>query len=696
MKRQIRTILFASLLIALGSLALPKMAHAAPATFTVNSVSDAIDANYGDGICETSTPGECTLRAAIAESNDNAGADTINFNIPGGGVHTITPMSVYETFTEEVTINGYSQPGTQQNTADWGDALNSTLLIEINGENVVDNGLASTVSDVTIRGLVINRFKVGISIATPGCSDITIQGNYIGTDPTGMVDLGNTLTGIQSFCQNTFVGGPNPADRNLITGNDTLSVQLFASETFAPGWTNAGSRIQGNYIGLAKDLSAIPGVTQGLGVLAMGEASEVLVGGTGAGEGNIIHDTEGAGVSATAIRNTVYGITIYPSKVSILGNSIDRIQRFSYPNFGDTNLGIDHGLYEDNNNDGDPDLFEQMGPQANDAGDADSGSNNLMNTPVLKTAQQIGNQLTITYDLEAADSPSNTYRVEFFASDAATIFGSGPGNSYLGAATPVTNGTNKTVTLTVSGDYTNKALSATTTAIDAPATFGFGSTSEFSKNISIGSATDFDSDGVADSIEDAAPNTGDGNNDGTVDRLQPTVTSFEIDSTGIYETLVTSGCSENGAVASIDVTTLSKGDTGKSYPYGLVDFSLNCSLGDTVNVTKYVFVDDQPAEFVLRKFNPNSETYADVTGSTISTQLIGDSAALVSTYSITDGGQYDDDGEANGVIVDPVGLATSQSLAQTGEDFMRAIVFGLVLVAAGLGGFELRRRATRG
>ena len=153
---------------------------------------------------------------------------------------------------------------------------------------------------------------------------------------------------------------------------------------------------------------------------------------------------------------------------------------------------------------------------------------------------------------------------------------------------------------------------------------------------------------------------------------------------------MTQGCSENGTVASVDVSALARGDAGKVYPYGLVDFSLNCSRGDTVTVTKYVFVEDQPTSYVLRKYNPNTETYTDVSGSTIVSQTIGSSQALVTTYSITDGGDLDDDGEANGVIVDPVGLATTASLADTGDSVLTWIVgvFGLTL----LGGYVYSRR----
>ncbi len=47
------------------------------ATLTVNSTLDRADANPGNGVCQTATAGECTLRAAIQEANALPGADTI-------------------------------------------------------------------------------------------------------------------------------------------------------------------------------------------------------------------------------------------------------------------------------------------------------------------------------------------------------------------------------------------------------------------------------------------------------------------------------------------------------------------------------------------------------------------------------------------------------------------------------------------
>lgn len=66
-------------------------ASAATATFTVNSTADAGDANKGDGTCATSG-GVCTLRAALDEADalyadDSSTSVTVNFTIPGSGVH---------------------------------------------------------------------------------------------------------------------------------------------------------------------------------------------------------------------------------------------------------------------------------------------------------------------------------------------------------------------------------------------------------------------------------------------------------------------------------------------------------------------------------------------------------------------------------------------------------------------------------
>jgi hypothetical protein len=65
-------------------------------------------------VTNTNDNGVGSLRQAILDANANSGADTINFNIAGSGVQTISLASALPTITEAVTIDGYSQPGSSR------------------------------------------------------------------------------------------------------------------------------------------------------------------------------------------------------------------------------------------------------------------------------------------------------------------------------------------------------------------------------------------------------------------------------------------------------------------------------------------------------------------------------------------------------------------------------------------------------
>ncbi len=74
----------------------------------------------------------------------------------------------------------------------------------------------------------------------------------------------------------------------------------------------------------------------------------------------------------------------------------------------------------------------------------------------------------------------------------------------------------------------------------------------------------------------------------------------------------------------------------------------------------FVHTSIEPDNYLPRKFNSVTGEFSDVLGSSLSQVTVGSSQALKLSYSSTDGGRHDDDGEVNGVIVDPVGLATEQ------------------------------------
>ncbi len=709
-------------------------ALAAPETFTVTNTNDS-----GDG----------SLRAAILAANDNNNPDdmdVIEFDIPGDGVHTISLESGLPAITEKVTIDGYSQTGAAANTAIAPSPLNGTIRIEIVATTSEESALEISADESVISGLSIRGAKFAQIFI--GANDVKISGNYLQIDAQGTFQpLEGTDSGIN--CQNTAsgaqIGGTDPRDRNVIAGEQTTgrsAVMLACTDSFvkgnfigvapdgvtkignydttisvgSPGQSRSTNNViggpdtgeanvianakavnivifennnivQGNFIASDYQGNAHDNFSKGGGVTMLLGASNNLIGGTSDNEGNTIAGIGGFGISVIENSLSALDITAPITKNTMLRNSIRDVAVYGYLDLGEVNLGIDLLKTDDSDNPPDsvPNTIESAGPTQNDEGDTDTGPNGFINTPVLKTAQQVGNQLTITYDLDAADSPSDTYRVEFFASNSRTIFGNGPGEIYLGAADSVAPGTDKTVTLTVGSDLSNKALSATTTAIDNTTDSGFGSTSEFAQNISIGSVEDFDADGVPDEVEDAAPNNGDGNNDGIPDKVQPTVTSYvtaAVNGSAVYATFLTEGCSENGTVSSLAANSLQVKDNGYEYPYGLTDFTLYCSRGDTVNVTMYVHTQDEPRRFIPRKFNLGTNTFTDIPGSNLTSQVLGASTALKLTYSVTDGGDLDDDATENGVIVDPVGLASESSgvLANTGFMTGLAVAVGFLLL----------------
>lgn len=225
----------------------------AAATFVVNSTGDTSDAIIGDGSCNDGA-GNCTLRAAIEEANSTAATDTINFSIApfDGSVKTIAPNSALPSIMQTVFIDGYSQTGASANTALTTD--NAVILIELNGINAGAgaNGLTLSANDSTVRGLAINRFgRVGISLS--GGDNNVIAGNFIGTDASGLIDLGNGSVGIYgefaSQSNGNLIGGTTLAARNIISGNGNAGI-LFEFQAI-------NNIVQSNFVGLAADGSTV-------------------------------------------------------------------------------------------------------------------------------------------------------------------------------------------------------------------------------------------------------------------------------------------------------------------------------------------------------------------------------------------------------------------------------------------------------
>ena len=196
-----------------------------PGTFTVTTTAD-------DDLG--------SLRMALAGANEflAAGNNLIRFNIPGPGVQVIRPLSLLPSPLAPITIDGFTQPGSQPNTLPEGN--NAVHRIQLNG--ALRGGGAAfslTAGGSVVRGLSITGFEQALELGGEGGH--LVQGNLIGVDPSGQ-PAGNTGDGIVIGSPNNRVGGLNPQDRNVIGSNRGSGIVVIS--------TPAGHNdFHGNFIG---------------------------------------------------------------------------------------------------------------------------------------------------------------------------------------------------------------------------------------------------------------------------------------------------------------------------------------------------------------------------------------------------------------------------------------------------------------
>ncbi len=418
-----------------AGLALALSASLSGATFTVTNTDD-------------SGPG--SLRQAILDANANPGADTIVFDIAGSGVHTITPLSLLPIIDAPLTIDGYTQPGSAPNTSATG-ALNTVLRIEIDGTSAPNRCITIGTDDTTVRGLIVNRCTTAIQLFNPFGSSVAgnvISGNFVGTDATGLAALPNE-NGVEiGFTQGgtvgATIGGLNPEDRNLLSGNTNTAI-------IVTGNFNGGSSsvIQGNIIGLDKNAeSPIPNGQFAI-LFSSGGPTTSTIGGLTPGAGNII-----AG-------NAVEGVDVVGNgTVTIRGNSI----------FDNGALGIRLSNQSDLNL-----------PLPNDEGDGDGGANDSQNFPIVSSVDVqslTGGSTRIQGVLHSL--PSTTFDLDFYENPACSP---SPrefleGHTYIGSGQVTTDGAG-----TGAFDVTLPATVEAGARISATATNTGGATSEFSQRI---------------------------------------------------------------------------------------------------------------------------------------------------------------------------------------------------------------------
>jgi CSLREA domain-containing protein len=274
------------------------------------------------------SPGDqCTLRAALEETNalhGDCGALSISFNIPvddlghvyykdDGVPNQVTPANVTHTSVTNdadlptsgllkvdddyksswwriqptgdngalpaieypVTIDGYTQGANTPlaalaNTRSLNDAQgadNAVLRIELDGESIdsfADGFELYSNDSCTIRGLVINGFQDVDIYVEDGGGD-TFAGNFIGVDVSGTLADGTSATGIYiDSGDESFIGGEDPGDRNLISGrlgDESAGIAIFADST----------SVEGNLIGA--DRTGARAIPNAVGVYIGGDSN---------------------------------------------------------------------------------------------------------------------------------------------------------------------------------------------------------------------------------------------------------------------------------------------------------------------------------------------------------------------------------------------------------------------------------------
>ena len=105
-----------------------------------------------------------------------------------------------------------------------------------NQVGVIVNGSNNTIGGrvATARNVISGNNREGILFQFAQSN--TVQGNYIGTTADGTVALGNGLSGINLLSSaNNTIGGSSLAARNIISGNKTEGVTIVGSSNVVQG-----------------------------------------------------------------------------------------------------------------------------------------------------------------------------------------------------------------------------------------------------------------------------------------------------------------------------------------------------------------------------------------------------------------------------------------------------------------------------
>jgi len=296
--------------------------------------------------------------------------------------------------------------------------------------------------------LISANYAEGVGIASCPPGDVAfnwVGDNYIGTDVTGTIDMGNIHDGV-------YIGEgahDNTVDTNLISGNDFEGVCIVGyAEALPEGIMTWGNMVWSNIIGLDINLNPLPNTLDGVSI---GQYGNIYQGGYA--PGNLIERN-------TIANNGDNGVTMWEhsnNNWNADGNLIS--QNSIYDNSG---LGID---------------LQNDGLTFNDPADPDSGPNQELNYPVIDSALYNVVQTTVYGTIDIDTDPTQAivevFKVKLDPSNY------GEGEIFLGSTNPVNAAGDWSVV--VSGINIGDSVTATTTDMN-------NNTSEFCNNVTVAQA----------------------------------------------------------------------------------------------------------------------------------------------------------------------------------------------------------------
>ena len=325
-----------------------------------------------------------------------------------------------------------------------------------------DHGVFVSGSNCLVGGTTVDARNVisannGGGVQLSIGSDNVVQGNFIGTDVTGTIALSNHDGGVWiEDARNNIIGGLT-ATPGAPPGNLISGNDLFFGVILDLGGAQ-GNLIQGNIIGADITGTQPLGNLGGVGIFGghpFGSGSDNTVGGTDPTARNIIaFNGTMCGPPNTQIN---VGVSIGGSSAfnnAVLGNSI----------FSNGGLGIDLSILDD-------------GPCGVTLNGTDSyyEPNNFQYYPTISEVTIPDDNSTVELSGELDSTANTTFRLEFFSNDVADPSGFGEGKTFLGSSDVMTDGTGH-----ATYDVTFPLVSITEKIFTATATDPSGNTSEFS------------------------------------------------------------------------------------------------------------------------------------------------------------------------------------------------------------------------